>query len=618
MKPRRIEPYWEMFPRFLGAMFSFDGLLQLVAIGLFIYVVPLLPVIGKVLAFFAYVSYVFRVISHAAAGQEKLPEPEDFLGWESVFPVIFRFILASAIVWVPAVSYAVFVVGPTAFALMDPTAFLDPVLALLVLFGVAYFPAALIVAAVAESALAVVNPMITVRLIFRIPGQYAVTILVWLALTALGLGMEFAVRLLVPIPIVGGILQEIVGLLGPVAVAFVFGRLVYQNGHHFGVYRIGELVEPEWPEAKPAGTLKDHTHAARGRAHGTSIEVPGWESEVGADPMLSAQLPVDPPAGPSWGPPGNVAPFSAPADGAELSSGSISLDLESALVGVVTPGAEPAVSALPEEPGLGGPRPPTKPGADSGADLTIRAPEGGAAWDDDEGADTELDLFSPGRASSGDLPGVPGSVGDAPAAFGPAAGPNAAGGFFSTAIASPQADLRSSPAAAATKDLEGAVVPGAEVARAVAVSRQPKVHDAWSGGALLDPEPESPSPSVAGDEHPVRAALCAGDAASALRRFADQPPADGELDAREWLRLSGMLERAGQASEALRAARKALAGDPYGPFAPRAMFVMGRLFQERLGRPAKAQGVFESLIRHFPQDDFSQRAREALRRLTPT
>src|SRR5262245_8599142 len=62
-RPKRIAPFWEMFPKFLGAIFSGAGLIQIFAISLFMYGASWVPLMGGLIASFIYVSYFFRIIS---------------------------------------------------------------------------------------------------------------------------------------------------------------------------------------------------------------------------------------------------------------------------------------------------------------------------------------------------------------------------------------------------------------------------------------------------------------------------------------------------------------------------------------------------------------------------
>jgi hypothetical protein len=286
-RPKRIAPFWEMFPRFLAAIFSTSGLIQLFAIALVQYLVSWIPLIGGFFSLFIYVSYFFRVISSASAGAEKLPEPDDFLGLESMFAPVFRFFLATALIWLPATIYLVWGIGFEAL-IEDPGGTLSsPVLVLLVIAGILYFPAAMIAAAVAESALAVINPMITIRLILRIPGQYLLATAIWGVLTVLNLvvmGAIGAVAQAFSIPIATPVLLNVLGLVVPVFTGFLLGRLIYQNHEHFGVMRLGDAEEPEWPGARPRAKVDPRPHTRLVDHDGASQQKPAEAIEIDFDP----------------------------------------------------------------------------------------------------------------------------------------------------------------------------------------------------------------------------------------------------------------------------------------------------------------------------------------------
>jgi hypothetical protein len=266
MRPKHIAKFWAMFPQFLRAIFSQAGLIQLFAVALVMCIASPLPGLGSPIVAFIYVSYYFRVISSAAAGGEQLPEPDDFLGVGSLLGPVFRFALATTMIWLPACLYLYFGIGLEALEENPGAALRSPAVILLVLAGIAYFPAAVIAAAVAESAFAVLNPMITLRMIFRIPGEYALATGIWAALTAANAavmaGIEAAAQVFW-IPFVSSVLIQTLGLVVPVLNGFMLGRLIYQNHEHFGVMLAGAHEEPEFPDAMPRAKPVDYARSVQ-------------------------------------------------------------------------------------------------------------------------------------------------------------------------------------------------------------------------------------------------------------------------------------------------------------------------------------------------------------------
>lgn len=254
MRPRRIKPYWAMIGTFIVAILSPQGMIQLAAIATALYGLSSFGLAG--VAMFIFTGYYFQVIRMAAQGSEQLPEPADFVDLFDLFLPPFRLSVATAFIWLPASIYIYKVIGFWP-AFRDPAhALADPVLFLIIFLGVLYFPAAIITAAVAESTLAMLNPLITVRMIFRIPVQYLLTMIVWAVLSVTnGASMFILGRLLafVRIPLVVPIVTTMLGMMIPIVTAFILGRLIFQNGEHFGIVRRGALEEPEVPGAEPRG-----------------------------------------------------------------------------------------------------------------------------------------------------------------------------------------------------------------------------------------------------------------------------------------------------------------------------------------------------------------------------
>ena len=259
-KPRR--PYWEMLPTFIKAIFSLEGVLQILAVSVAIILTNLIPFVGGVISKFIFISYYFRVILQAAHGAERLPEPTDFTDISDIIGPMLRFFMASLMIWLPAALYIGFTVGISGFSLK---ALSGGVVLLLVIAGVLYFPAAIIVAAISDSALAVINPAITVRMILRFPGEYLLTVAVWGLLNVLDgfiwfnlliWGSKFHIPIFVPI------LVTMIGMIIPVFTGFILGRLIYQNAEHFKLLGKDDLHEPELPDAMPRGTREADAAAA--------------------------------------------------------------------------------------------------------------------------------------------------------------------------------------------------------------------------------------------------------------------------------------------------------------------------------------------------------------------
>ena len=255
MVPRPRKPYWQMFPVFLKAIFSLEGAIQILAVAVVMVLLGMIPLLGPLLSRCIFIGYYFRVIMQATYGAERLPEPGDFTDIGDLLGPVFRFFLASLVIWLPAVLYVFLVArGQSDFQLRDLS---GTVIFLLISVGVLYFPAAVIIAAISDSALSVINPVVTVRMIMRFPGEYLLTVAIWGFLNVLDGLLWFKLVLwsnTLHIPIFVPILVTMVGLVIPIFTAFIMGRLIYQNAEHFQLLGKEDMEDPEWPDATPCGT----------------------------------------------------------------------------------------------------------------------------------------------------------------------------------------------------------------------------------------------------------------------------------------------------------------------------------------------------------------------------
>lgn len=467
-RPRPIPRWWEMSANFGQALFSFNGLTQLLAVGLVLWLFDFIPTfIGWILTTFVFLSYFFRVVASFAQGGERLPDPDDFLGAGSMLGPPLRFLAATLMVWLPPLLYLIFGVGLSTLGEEGPAALSGPIFILLVVAGLAYFPGALITAAISESVLAVLNPVITLRMIARIPAQYLATATVCgllMLVHYLVTGFLHSLAERVYVPFLGSFLTTLAGLPIPALIAMIMGRLIYQNGEHFGVLRVGEDQEPEWPDARPEGALERPDLEVRAAAQRpVAVDVEGWD---GGDRAIAPPV----------------------AEEAALGLALDSSDL---------PESEAPSSEAPAPLGS--------------ADLAV-----------------DRDSFTVGSA---DLP--------------------------------PEAEAPAGPD-----------------------PRLIELHDALAAN------------DFARSIDALRGALAAG-----------QHPI---LEPRLELRLATFLERSGDNDEAVRACQRAVKGDPKGPFAARAVYTAARLLSLHAKDRPRAAAMYQYLLKNFPQDELTMRARSEL------
>lgn len=278
---RKVLGYVQALPDFLGSLMTMDGITTLVALGLMTYILRSigLDVFGRAIL----IAYVLNIIDRAAHGSERLPEPTDFHGPGSLVMPVVRLAVAVAYIWVPGLLYlqlsgaweSLYFDGPS--AIVD-----DPVVIILVVLGVLYFPVAVVVAGVSESVLAVLNLRLGVQVISRVPLQYLGAVLLSGLILMLGGLYALWARLLIsliPIPIIVPVACEVFGMVFWLTPAWVLGRFIYQNHEHFGVMLEGQNLEPEWPGAVPLGTASAEGSLAM-RAM-PSAEIEGWGHAAG-------------------------------------------------------------------------------------------------------------------------------------------------------------------------------------------------------------------------------------------------------------------------------------------------------------------------------------------------
>lgn len=265
---KEIKSFLSMIPDFLLAIFSGRGLLHLVVLGLlltlsgFLAVIPLVGWLAALAAYFGmYATYYFLIIREAVAGNPKAPPATHFS--DNALDVLLcavRFLLGAAVVWVPAIAY---LWGPrmAAIAANPMSALSDPVLLIIAGFGLLYFPAAMITAATTESAISMLNPLMILGIILRIPRHYLGAALLWGALFVgrFFLQAKLYAALMPAFSVTGMIgkmwLVESVCLILPVLSAFILGWVIYQNGEVLGVLTQSDLWTQAVPNARPAGVL---------------------------------------------------------------------------------------------------------------------------------------------------------------------------------------------------------------------------------------------------------------------------------------------------------------------------------------------------------------------------
>lgn len=218
-----------------------------------------------------YWAYVFSIIRTSSRGSEEV-EPFEFSSlFDDVLMPAFRGVVATTLIWLPAFVYAFSIrdwdskTSPLSIAL-------DPVVWVLVIAGVVYVPMALMIAATGGGVLRMINPLMVFGYIHRLGKDY------WLALLPLGAvfmggllleGIGFVV-LLLPLPFVPRVIDQMLGAYAPFVMARVLGLLLYVRGDVLEYGPASDYEEPVLPGAVPRGALPSHVAAAGGDASAPS------------------------------------------------------------------------------------------------------------------------------------------------------------------------------------------------------------------------------------------------------------------------------------------------------------------------------------------------------------
>ena len=650
-RKRRIRNFAQALPTFIGSFFTLDGFTTLIGLGLVVY---LLKSIGLVLPAQAIlIAYMFTVIQAAAQGAEKLPDPTDFTGVGSLVLPVLRFILAASYLWLPAVVYISMVVTWNAIYWDGPLQLIrDPFLLALIAGGILYFPIAIVVAAIADSTLAVLDLRLGLRIIARLPLQYAGAVLMCTFFLILGglynLWAGLIVALVPFIPLIPGILTQSIGATFTMVPGWILGRLIYQNYEHFGIMLKGADEEPEWPDAVPAAPSAPEGS----QSHPVDPAlVPGWDQQapglaMAADTM--SHVPeqarrIDPPRREiapieveGWSERDAVvegAPLDVPQSNLPPQVGSVvGLPL---VAGIADPPSSPPGGA-PYAPSMPYPAASHAPQAAGGEPTRTSAPpayapyrQSGAVGESQDALTLDLDL------SDDVTEGVPGRP---PRSSGPSA-----------PIPPPYASTTAPPSGA-----ERSIDPSPSVAMGAAAyefgsagqpgaAYMPNTPSAIEG-ALGDPRPgfgQSPPTAAVGlgpaaqayapvSSAPGAPATNPGDPVAALERSLTNDPGLTALSAfvrcRDAgvqiglsppleLRLAGVLERAREYESAVAACRRAADQDLSGPHAARAVFMAAQIYEQRMGQIDRAAALYKYIVDTFAQDPLAARAFDGLQRL---
>lgn len=262
--PGALSPYWKKAGSFFKGLATLRGLGVLLGLSLALAGLSYIPVVGAVLAGCLLGTYYYMVVRDSARGRVSLPMPRDVMDFldllaDLLFSVLrlllsTTFLVGIGVAWLSAR-------GKMLDVWLDPgLLWRDPVIIALAVIMVLYLPGVLVVSTISESLIGPLNPVYTVRRMIPVYRQYLITVAVWVALLALDHLLLFGFGAAVArdsIVVLTRFLHILVGIVLPLASAFVLGRFVFQNGEVFGVVPAGEFLVEAAPGGEPKGSLDD-------------------------------------------------------------------------------------------------------------------------------------------------------------------------------------------------------------------------------------------------------------------------------------------------------------------------------------------------------------------------
>lgn len=237
-----------------------DGLLSMVAMGLIVgllrwgFKVAFLPMKPFMLGLWAgsFWSYVMHLIRQVAIGENDFSAPEFRDVTTSIVLPGVRGIVATALIWAPAVIYVWFFRAQGTVGMWK-----DPLLWLIGIAGVFYGPMAIIMAATGTGLIGILNPVWVFGNAARLGRDYWVAV-AWLfpvfVVSVLSYGVAFVViPRWISFPLVGDLISETITSYTPFVMAYILGSLLYVRGDVLGYGRSEDYYEDLDPTAEPKG-----------------------------------------------------------------------------------------------------------------------------------------------------------------------------------------------------------------------------------------------------------------------------------------------------------------------------------------------------------------------------
>ncbi|MGQ0506617.1 MAG: tetratricopeptide repeat protein [Myxococcaceae bacterium] len=218
-----------------------------------------LPFFAKTLGFGFWVltfwSMMFHIIRLTARGETDISIPDvTEVSTDVVLPAIRGFI-ASSFVWAPAALYVAKRYGADGFFHAGQLV-RDPVFWLVAVAGITYSPMAVLVGATGGGLVRILNPVVIVAYIQRIPRSYATAVAALAGLFGLRLLLGGVALLImkIPVPFLSHWVAEVIELYPAFVMARVVGLLLYLHGDALDYGMADDYFEPVIA-TEPRGSL---------------------------------------------------------------------------------------------------------------------------------------------------------------------------------------------------------------------------------------------------------------------------------------------------------------------------------------------------------------------------
>lgn len=207
-----------------------DGVIALVALAIGAWLLGLIPLVGGLLSVGVTLSYFFSVLRATARGSDDLPHAVEFVDWSDLIRPTMRSFLALGVAMTP--------LALVVFSLRESAGF-APLAVLSTLWAAAYLPGAMVAASLDDGCTGGANPLPVFELMRRIPGEYALTAGVLIALSVPAIVIQaLAAQVVVPIPIVSTAVRlalSAVSMALPLMMSRILGLLLRERAEELAI-----------------------------------------------------------------------------------------------------------------------------------------------------------------------------------------------------------------------------------------------------------------------------------------------------------------------------------------------------------------------------------------------